>query len=188
MTPDDFSHWPKHSHPEITDNPEAMQPATEKTKQALLDLVREKSRGGHDDGTCILKSLAFDDLTKGTLNINSYRENASRDNPNRLVGIHRAEWLAELYGERLITNYFILKTPDGLHIEKHTQTSNPRKEWLDDSATMEDVYHAALNGMAKIAELKKAHAAEDELGLSFVSEQEAKVLLSLVQEAHPPKR
>lgn len=172
-----------HYHPEVASNPEAMRPASEETKQALLDIVSSKSAGGYENSTGVGRDLRFDDDRKGTIGVNRFRDGASLDDPSRLARITRIEWPGELYGKQLITNYFILNTPDGLQMEKHSQTSDPRKELLSDNASLADIFNAAQSGLARIAELRKAQAIEDELGLSFVSEEEAQALLSLVEEA-----
>lgn len=70
-------------------------------------------------------------------------------------------------------------------MEKHSQTFDPDKELLRVGTTVEKGYKAAINGLAKIAETQKAHQAKDELGLSFVSEQEARDLVALIEEAQP---
>ena len=175
---------PNHSpHPEVTANPEAMQPATEATKQALLDAVTAKSAGGYDSGSEVSRTLRFDDDRKGTVSVARFRDGASKDDPSRMARIHRIEWPGKLYGSQLITNYFIVNSPDGLQMEKHSQTFDPDKELLKEGATLEEIGVAASNGLAKIIELQKAQAVEDELGLSFISEEEAKMVLGLVEEA-----
>jgi len=165
-----------------------MQPPTDATKQTLLNLVREKAQGGYEHGGRTGKSLVFDDPAKGTIGVSTFAEGTSLDNPNRMVGINRVEWLGKVYGEQLVTNYFVLKTPDGPHIEKHSHTFDPSKEMLRSGATPKQALAAALNGLQKITEMQRAAKEEDALGLSFVSEQEAKSLVSLVQEAQPYKR
>lgn len=175
---------PNHQpHPEVTSNPEAMQPATEETKQALLDVVTAKSAGGYENSSGVGRTLRFDDDTKGTIGVNRFRDGASLDDPSRLARVTRVEWPGKLYGEQLITNYFIVNSPDGLQMEKHSQTFDPNKELLKEGATLDEIGVAATNGLAKIIELQKAQAVEDELGLSFISEEEAKMVLELVEEA-----
>lgn len=175
---------PNHqTHPEVTSNPEAMQPATEATKHALLDAITVKSAGGHDCGSEVSRTLLFDDDRKGTVGVTRFRDGASKDNPSRMAHIHRVEWPGKLYGEQLITNYFIINSPDGLQMEKHSQTSDPDKELLKGGATLDEARTAATNGLARIIALRKAQADEDELGLSFVSEEEAKMIFGLVEEA-----
>ena len=189
MKPEDFTNGPNYTHPEITDNPEAMQPATEATKQALLDLITSKSEGGFSSPTEVSsKTLLFTEPERGTISIARFVDGASKDDPSRMARVHRVEWPGKLYGEQFITNYFILKTPDGLQIEKHSQTFDPDKELLRDGATPEEGYQAAINGLAKITATREAHKSEDELGLSFVSEKEAKDILALVTEAQPRQR
>lgn len=186
MASEDFTNNPNYNHPEIKDNPEAMQPATEATKQALLDLITTKSEGGYSSQSEVSsRSLVFTEPKRGTISVTKFVDGASRDDPQRTASIRRVEWPGKLYGEQFVTNYFILKTPDGLQMEKHSHTSDPGKELLDSNDKPVEIYKAALNGIAKIAELRKAQAEEDELGLSFVSEQEAKALIALVEEAQP---
>ena len=187
MSPEDFTN-PNHSnHPEVVDNPEAMQPASEATKQALLDTVTTKSEGGYDFGSEVSRTLVFPEAERGTVSVARFRDGASKDDPSRMARIHRVEWPAKVYGEQLITNYFVVNSPDGLQMEKHSHTFDPDKELLDDSATLEDTGVAATNGLAKILAMQKSQAVEDELGLSFVSEAEAKALLALVEEAQPTR-
>jgi len=186
MKPEDFTNGPKYTHPEITSSPEAMQPATEVTKRAMLDLITEKSKGGYSSEQEVSsKTLVFDEPAKGTIGIARLVDGASRDDPRRIARVHRVEWLGKVYGEQFITNYFLLSTPDGLQIEKHSQTFNPDTELLSSNVTPKEKYRMALNGLAKIAATREAHQAEDELGLSFVSEQEAKNVLSLIEQAQP---
>lgn len=186
MKPEDFTNGPNYTHPEITNAPEAMQPATEATKQALLDLITEKSKDGYSfDGEVSSKSLVFDEPAKGTISIAKLIDGASKDDPRRTARINRVEWPGKVYGEQLITNYFLLNTPDGLQIEKHSQTFDPSTELLRSDATPEEGYRMAVNGLAKIVATREAHKAEDELGLSFVSELEAKNILSLIEQAQP---
>lgn len=187
MSPEDFTNPNHNNHPEVSVNPEAMLPATEGTKQALLDTVTAKSEGGYDFGSEVSKTLRFPEPERGTVSVARFRDGASRDDPSRMARIHRVEWPGKLYGEQLITNYFVLNSPDGLQMEKHSHTFDPDKELLDDSATLEDVAVAATSGLAKIVAMQKSQAVEDELGLSFVSEAEAKELLALVEEAQPTR-
>jgi len=184
MKPEDFIYGPNYTHPEITNAPEAMQPATEATKQALLDLITEKSKGGYSfDGEVSSKTLVFDEPDKGTISIAKLIDGASKDDPKRTARICRVEWPGKVYGEQLITNYFLLKTPDGLQIEKHSHTFDPSTELLRSGATLEESIKMALNGLAKIVATREADKAENELGLSFVSELEAKNILSLIEQA-----
>ena len=56
---------PNHQpHPEVTANPEAMQPATEATKQALHDVVTAKSAGGYDSGYEVSEHYALTTIVK----------------------------------------------------------------------------------------------------------------------------
>ncbi|MEI7683108.1 MAG: hypothetical protein WCJ24_02295, partial [Candidatus Saccharibacteria bacterium] len=158
-------------------------PATQQTKQALLDVIIDKSEGGLEFGETTMKTLKFVQPERGTLTVSKYRKGESKDDPNRLGQVMRVEWPGKLYGEQLITNYFILNSPDGLQMEKHSHTSNPSKEMLGSDATLDDVYSSAINGIAKIGQMRESQTLEDELGLSFVSEAEARDILALVQEA-----
>lgn len=189
MAPEDFTNGPNYTHPEITDNPEAMQPATEATKQALLDLIETKSEGGYSSDTEVSsRTLLFDEPERGTISVARLVDGASKADPRQVARVHRVEWPGKVYGEQFITNYFILNTPDGLQIEKHSQTTDPDKERLIDDATPEEGYQAAINGLAKITATIEAHKTEDELGLSFVSEKEAKDIIALITEAQPRQR
>lgn len=158
-------------------------PASAITKQMLLDIIIAKSAGGSDFEDQILQTLFFDDDRKGTITVCRFYDGASLDNPRRMAQISRIQWPGELYGVQLITNYLILKAPNGLELEKHSLISDPRGEMLFGIQTMEDIEAAATRTLAKIEQQMDTEAIENELGLSSVSEEEAKMILALVEEA-----
>ena len=186
MTPEDFINGPDQNHPEVASNPEAMKRAEQVTLRHLLHVITDKARYGYErDGRQGVDLHRPGEFT-GVATVYRIEKGTSSDNPNRVGQIHRGELVGD-NGDKVITNWFILDTPDGLQIEKHSQTSN-QNEMLGNKATLEDIYHSAVSGIAKIAELQKAHSAEDELGLSFVSEQEARELLIFLDPLEPTQR
>ena len=183
MSPENFTNPNNNSQPEVSGDALKMQRPGQVTLSHLLHEITDKTKDGidHEDGS-ISADLGYPGQHLGVATVFRIEKGTSRDDPNRVGQIHRREGVGD-NGDR-ITNYFISDTPDGLHMEKHSQTSNPR-ESLDDRATPEEL-QAALSGLAKIAEeLQKAHAVEDKLGLSFVSEQEARELIGLLGQLGP---
>lgn len=184
MSPEDFTNDPKQSHPEVAENPEAMQPAEQVTLRHLLGEVTNKSKGGYEDDESFMADLHYPDSEYGAATITRFKDGASRDDPARLAGIHCSSDVGN-EGDRVHTNYFILKTPDGLHIEKHSHNSNYRREMPSMDASIEEIGASALQGIQRINEMQEAQKVEDELGLSFVSEQEARQLLELLDATEP---
>ena len=181
MSPEDFTNPNQSNHPEVSGATLEMQRPEQVTLRHLLHEITDKTKDGIDFGNgSVGADLHYPDQQTGAASVTRFEKGTSRDNPDRVGLIHRRERVGN-NGDRVITNYFILDTPDGLQMEKHSHTSNPR-EMLDARATPEEGMLAALSGLAKIAELQKAHAVEDELGLSFVSEQEARDLLGLLDQ------
>jgi hypothetical protein len=184
MTPEDFTSPNNGNHPEVSGTPLEMQRPEQVTLRHLLSDITNISANGYEHSDSIGISVHYPDSQYGAASIRRFKDRASRDDPNRLAGITHIDRVGD-NGDEVITNYFILDSPDGLQIEKHSHTSNPSKEMLREGASLDEIGAAALNGLAKIAEMKKSQVEEDEMGLSFVSEQEARDLLKLLSDTVP---
>ncbi len=160
-------------HPEVADNPEAMQPATEASKQALLDLIATNPA---DDRT-----LAFAEEAKGRIQTTNFPEDVFP----RLASIRRVEWPDNTYGKQLVTNYSIVASPDGPQIEKHVHTFDPSTELANIDTNANDGSSLLTSALIRMRAQRASSTDEDELGLSFVSEAETKALIALLEEAHP---
>jgi hypothetical protein len=184
MAPEDITGQPDESHPEVSDNPEDMFPASEHTKQSLLDEVNNKLDGIPEDHNRTAIGLSFPEPERGTLTVERYKEGTNSNDARRVALIHRIEWPGKLYGERLIANFFLLRSPDGLQMEKFTTRESPTAR-AHQSDSLDEVQQKARELLASIPDIREAQAAERELGLSFVSERDAKDLLALLIEAQP---
>lgn len=187
MRPEDFSNPNSSNHPEVSGATLEMQLPEQVTLRHLLHEITNKTSDGIDYGNGTTGAdLRYPDPQTGAASVMRIEKGTNRSDPRRVGLIHHREKVGDS-GDQVITNYFILDTPDGLQMEKHNQTSNPNK-MLSDRATPEEDLLATLSGLAKSAELQKAHAIEDELGLSFVSEQEARDLLGFLDQLEPFER
>lgn len=186
MTPEDFTNPNNGNHPEVTGATLEMQRPEQVTLRHLLSDITNLTgtTNGYEFDTYTGVSMHYPDSAYGTASIRRFKDRASLDDPNRLAGITHIDRVGD-NGDEVITNYFILDSPDGLQIEKHSHTANPSKDMLQEGASLDEIGVAALNGIARIAEMKKSQAVEDEMGLSFVSEQEARDLLKLLSDTVP---
>ncbi len=175
---------------EVTDTSETIQPATEVTKQALLDLITEKSKDGYTfEKEVMSKTLFFDKPTKGTIGIAKSADDVLKDSsiehPAYTVRVEWSQWLNEdVYNKFSILNYSIFDTSDGLKIEKFHQNLQHYNESLRPDLIPEDKF--VVNGLARAI---KTHKTTDQLNNkphnNFVSEKETKNLLSLIEQAQP---
>jgi hypothetical protein len=147
-----------------------MLPAEQVTLRHLLGGITNLTKDGYEDHNSLGIRMHHPDPAYGETSIKRFKDGASCDDPSRLAGITLAEHVGE--DDRIITNYFILDTPDGLHIEKRSHSYNLRNLVLKPS-----------EGIKRSEERQQAQPVEDELGLSFVSEQEARGLLSFLDES-----
>ena len=186
MNPEDFTNSNHGNHPEVSGAALEMQHPEQVTLRHLLSDITNitGTDNAYEFNDSRGVSMHYPDSQLGTASVSRFKDRASLDDPNRLASINHIEHVGD-EGDQIITNYFILDSPDGLHIEKHSQAANPRKEMLRPNATRDEITTAAMNSLAKIAEMKKSEAEEDALGLSFVSEQEARNLLKLLDDVVP---
>lgn len=159
------------------------------TLRHLLHEITDKSRNGTDRNGERGADLVHPGGTRGAATVYRIEKGTSKDNPNRVGRIHIAENVGD-NGNEVITNYFILDTPDGLQIEKYSLISNIEEtvKKLGAIATIDETIDDVLQSIARINDLEKSYAAQDELGLSFVSEQEARDLLHLLDDLEPAKK
>lgn len=181
MSFEDFFNLNHQSHPEINANPEAMQPATEATKKALLEVVAVKAVGGTVIGASVNRSLfETEEDPKATLMVATFEKGSDTSDSRRLGQVH---FPRGLHGDSdSPTNYFLVRIPDGLHIEKSTPVKLPNLEEAGVSidSSREDL---VLAGMKIGRDKAIAVLLERELGLDFVSEEEAKTVLGLVEKS-----
>lgn len=183
MTPEEFINGPKLNHPEAQSNPEELQPATESIKNALLELVTQKARSGNEYGNSYGNDLRLPAKSKfDALSITRFKDGVITDGQNRLATFTCVK-RTENSRQRQITNYFLIDAPDGVQIEKFSHVSIP--------------YMASLNSLLGnsappqpdipklIDERTEARGIENELGLTFVSDQEAQELFKLLEQSRP---
>lgn len=172
---------PNHQpHPEVTSNPEAMQPASEATKKALLDAVTAKSAGGTVIGYSVNRSLFNGKDPKAVLLVAKFEEGKDITDARRIGQVYFPRGLDG--GSDGATSYFLVRIPDGLHIERSTPVVPPT---LEEAGVSVDSSRAdlLLAGMKIGIQKAEAERLEREMGLDFVSEEEAKIVLGLVEKA-----
>lgn len=188
MSSEDFTNPNPNNHPEVSGATLEIQRPEQVTLRHLLHEISEKSANGSNlSNDRFGTDLHYPDQQTGAATVYRIEKGTSRHNPDRVGQIHVREKVGN-DGDEVMTNYFILDTPDGLHMEKHSHTANPRKEMLSHNATLDEIAVAAMNGIAKIAEMRQSQEEEDALGLSFVSEQEARNLLGFLDQLEPFER
>ncbi len=184
MNIEDFSRQPNSKHPEVADNPELMQPPDQNTIADLVLTIMEKTdhKKYRPDGS-IGADLHRPNERMGAATVMLLKVGTDKTDPKRIALVHLRKPSGSK-GTTMITNYHVLSIPDGLHIEKHLQTSND-KDILRDNASMEDIRIAAQQGITRIQETIKSHEEEDQLGLSFVSEAETRGLITMLEGLEP---
>ena len=162
-----------------------MQPASDETKQMILDSVMDK-----------FSDLVADDIVAFSLytevNENSYNmiglTRGSLDKPNLRATISvstREKGFSTVRSNQVLENkYWVIQSPDGLQLEKQLKIINPGSstdvdelfvsvgEIKDLSNIEKQLIFDSVYVENKVA--KKVIEAEREIGLGFVSESEAK--------------
>lgn len=164
---------------------------TSETKKMLLDLVIEKSQGGHDLGGSIGRAYQLPGVEWGSISAESIKGENSQGN---LVG---RIWKWERIGkERLESFYDITRSPDGLQLAKRVRTRQIRPIMpvampvVLHGNKLVDASHNELLGRigelrSKIEDESQSLDIENELGLSIVSQSEAGNLLETLRSAQP---
>lgn len=186
MNPEDFSKQ-RNDHPEVLANPELMQPPEQETIADLVFAIMQKT----DHKDYLPNGEKGADLhrvneTMGAATVYLKKKGTDRNDPKRIAQVHLRKRVGST-GSTVITNYFVLSIPDGLHIEKHSQMSN-NDNILREGASMEEIRLSAQQGIEMIQKTIASDREEDELGLSFVSEAETRGLVTLLEGLEPYSR
>jgi hypothetical protein len=170
-----------HTHPEVTTSPEAMQRPRQTTLRNLMQIITDKTQDEREKNGEKAKSLVGpgEFMDAATATVRTITKGTRTDHTEYVGQIHREERVGN-DGDTVFTNWFILDTPDGLHIEKHVHADN-LEEYFKVHSSSEELYLSLLGRFKELAELEKASAEENELGLSFVSEQEARELIAFLE-------
>lgn len=119
--------------------------------------------------------------------LKSFEAGFHPNNQNLVAEIIKNESVGDI-GSTLSTKYHIFQTPDGLEIKRYTEAIERTNE-LKLNPTPQDKLEfvtKALRDRKKTNQaVKAARSDEDHLGISFVSEQETKDLLSFVNQLVP---
>jgi hypothetical protein len=186
MSPEDFTHGPKQDHPEIASDPEAAQPAQQKTIKSLLDAITNKtthftSPYDYDGKKSISTHRPGESVCAATLE--RFEKGVSSDHPDCVGQVTRSTYDGGI--DKVVwENYFIIDIPDGLHIEKrsHSQDSD---NYLKVGASWEQFIGSIAALREDIRSIKESEPIENELGLTFVSEKEANDLLAFIDPLEP---
>ena len=184
MISENFPGGGNSNHPEVTGNLLETKHAEQVTLRHLLGVITDKSKDGFDRGDRLAADLHRPGENVGAATVYRFVEGADKNDPTRVGQIHISENVGT-NGDSVITNYFILGTPDGLEIEKRGQTMNYNEMMLPLGATVDEIRAASLRGLQRVRETIATQAEEAELGLSFVSEQECRDLLTLLDDTEP---
>ena len=106
------------------------------------------------------------------------------DSQERVAQVSKCEWINRKYGSSVMTNYLLIKVPNGLHLEKHVSGVNPQEgiNFFDTpEEKLEKIKRLYENILGRIA----AQDTINELELTFVSEGEAKEILSQLDKTRP---
>ena len=151
---------PGDNHPEVIQDPDAVRPAEQLTLVSLLIAINEQTH-----------------LHTGANGYNPqvFKKGDRPDRPNAIAQLTRIKKLAP--GLVATTNWFISSIPDGFHIDKHTHVLPSRTASL--RSTPQDRMKLAKEMLDGFAASQESSATQDTLGMSFVSEKEARSLLDL---------
>lgn len=170
---------------------ETLQPATFATKQAIFGCIEEKMQGGTKLGGTAFRHLSIPNNDAVKLTVFKW-ENPLETRPegrtDLLAEIRKTEKVVE--GNFISTKYLVIRSPDGLQLEMHSNTHNQNdaSNAIFSALKPSDVAAGGISSnvsgvIEQIEAEKSSQAAERELGLGFVSEQDATTILTLLQEA-----
>jgi len=164
----DFENEPHESeHPEISSDPETMLPVSQATKGTLVETVKGKL------GSQTSRLYEIDDDEFDTLSMSWDETGHTITQPlvgyNAIGGVTLFDRGGD--NDRGETSYWFRKAPDGIQLEKFTGA-------LPDAQTLKDMTKPLAN-----LEHRVAVDSERELGLTFVSEAEARRVLGLANGA-----
>ena len=176
----------KSIHPEVIEDIEATIPATEQSKQALVEAIDDQLAGKstREFKGEVSKGRDMRDPDGNPLSVWRYLD--GREN---MATVTHTVWIdGRPDGANSRTNYHIKRIPDGLSVEKfyHEESAAERKKQFGDLSGDPAKAIEAIEG--KIAELSQMVAAqqdERELGLTFVSERDVKNITQLIKSATP---
>lgn len=168
-------------HPEAAESPETALPATEFSKRQIVERVEVEAKAGkqRDDGSWEASKISADGRTR--LKVYLF---AAPEEDGQVASVVATTEYNEKDGTGLDTGYRIMRVPDGLHIERgvqdHIDLREPRPNPL---RTHEEIVASARDALADGDRRREAREHEQELGLHFFSEQDAKDLLVLLADA-----
>ncbi len=164
MNPENFINPPK-SHPEIDSNPEAAMRASQETLYTLLECI---------GGELLLASepihYSSKIFPKGTL---------GKAQPEAIGHILQCE-TTNGSDTTVNTNYYILATPDGLHIEKNAGLYESIIIGHGGPVCGKERAEKLGRIMSSYKAREESRKLQNELGLSFVSEAEAQGLIDIL--------
>lgn len=178
-------------HPEIDSNPESMQHAQQVTLRHLLNVINVKTWDVQEENGRAGMDLWVPGSSWGAATVSRTRKGLDQYEP-LLVG--RISIPDRVAGNTVSTHYTILDCPDGLEISKwsmaHQQLHEQPSPMLPDEygfrpPDRECLWLSLKTELAEIEASKAVSAEENELGLNFVSEQEARDVLSFLTPLEP---
>ncbi len=164
MTPENLIN-PLADHLEVASNPNAVRRPSQVTLRTLLECM-----GVQINLTSESINYSSQIFSKGTLGTSQ---------PEAIGHIHQCETSGQT-DTTLNTDYFILDTPDGLLIEKRGRLFESiilAHGGFTSAKERNEKFGRIMNSFAA---QKEAHHLEDELGLNFVSEDEAQNLINIL--------
>ncbi len=177
------------NHPDNPSFPhEIIQPPDQTTLQNIVDGIAELTQDQFDfgpDHDSLRARVHEPGSTKQAGTVCSYKVDEEGNYPqNKVASIHLAED-ASHFGDKIHTNYTIIKTPDGdLFIEKNLKTSN-RAEQNIHPANNDEVAIEALKLLVRVVREDKAEKIQNAMGLNYVDHDEAAGLLERVGRLKP---
>lgn len=176
------------NHELLPEDIHSSDPETQHAVQQTLEdlLVAVELRAGEDHNGFQRADIdAPFGSSLGTTTLRSFEIGFHPDNQNLLAQITTREDVGK-HNNRLITNYLVFQAPDGLEIKGYSTTDIKDTSILDPDLTKPHARIAYSEENRRRKELRKdtiiARSEEDELGLSFVSEQQATDLLDFVKQ------
>ncbi|HSX45139.1 MAG TPA: hypothetical protein VLF39_03500 [Candidatus Saccharimonadales bacterium] len=171
-------------HPEIDDSLEAMQPVTEATKTALVELVSNKV--GELLPKTIWKSrkLQRPNHYAEIINVMRYGPTASRNPAGKVIEVSVYHDSSD-QPEFLKTTFTVSESPDGLQMSRQTKLHKPIMSLGQWAQAKSIASVLGTNESQKLQAEREDQSLENELGLSFVSEADAQEVMTIVSEAHP---
>lgn len=181
MSPESFSDNYDQRQPEVADNPEAVQPAEQLTLQHLLAVITDKSKDGIGQSGERVAYLHAPGEKAGAATVWQIPIGTYRDHPECIGRINRLQNV-DNDGGQIGTDYYILKKPKGLDIEKFIKPYNAPKDFRKIKMSPQDKARFATEGLRMIAA-----SLQSEITKGAVSEQETRSLLTLLDPLVPFK-